>query len=107
MSGKISNNAVMKRTGRNWQEWYKILDGAGAKKMNHKDTVTWIYYNNDVSGWWAQMITVNYEQAVKGRKKHEKLWEINCWWEEGGECVSHYLCGEHWAEVRITGSCGF
>jgi len=72
MSGKISNDAVMKRTGRNWQEWYKILDGAGAKKMNHNDTVTWIYYNNDVSGWWAQMITVNYEQAVKGRKKHEK-----------------------------------
>jgi hypothetical protein len=72
MANKISNDAVKKRTGKNWQEWYKLLDDSGARKMNHKDTATWIYYNNDVSGWWAQMITVNYEHAVKGRKKHEK-----------------------------------
>ena len=72
MANKISNDAVKKRTGKNWQEWYKILNDAGARKMNHKDIATWIYYNKDVSGWWAQMITTNYEQAVKGRLKHEK-----------------------------------
>ena len=72
MANKISNDAVKKRTGKNWQEWYKILDSAGARKMNHKDIATWIYYNNNVSGWWAQMITTNYEHAVKGRLKHEK-----------------------------------
>ena len=72
MTGKISNDAVKKRTGKNWQEWYKILNNAGAKKMNHKEIATWVYYNNDVSSWWAQMITVHYEQTVKGRMKHEK-----------------------------------
>jgi uncharacterized protein YndB with AHSA1/START domain len=72
MANKISNDAVKKRTGKNWQEWYKLLDDAGARKMNHKDITTWIYYNNNVSGWWAQMITTNYEQAVKGRMRHEK-----------------------------------
>jgi hypothetical protein len=72
MANKISNDAVKKRTGKNWQEWYKILNDAGARKMNYKEIATWIYYNNDVSGWWAQMITMQYEQAIKGRLKHEK-----------------------------------
>ena len=68
----ISSAAVRDKTGKGWDEWIRILDEAGAKKMKHKDIAAWLNNNHIESGWWCQMVTVGYEQARGLRQKHEK-----------------------------------
>lgn len=68
----ISDEAVQARTGKTWQQWFKILDAGGAKKMSHSEIATYLYEKHEVPGWWAQMVTVGYEQARGMREKHQK-----------------------------------
>ena len=72
MAKKISNEAVKKSTGKTLKEWFSILNKAGAKKMEHKQVAKLLHQKYGLSGWWSQMVTVQYEQEIKGRKKHEK-----------------------------------
>lgn len=72
MAKKISEDAVQKSTGKIWKEWFTILNKIGAKKMEHKDIAKLLHSEFGLSGWWSQMVTVQYEQDVKGRKKHQK-----------------------------------
>ncbi|QQS37545.1 MAG: DUF4287 domain-containing protein [Ignavibacteriales bacterium] len=69
--GGISGEAVKSKTGKDWNEWIKVLDKAGAKKMNHKEIVAVLKENYGIGSWWQQMITVGYEQARGLRKVHE------------------------------------
>ena len=69
---RMSDAAVEKRTGKNWQQWFTILDRAGAKKKTHKEIAEYLYDRLNVPGWWSQMITVTYEQARGLREKHQK-----------------------------------
>lgn len=71
MAKKISDEAVQKSTGKTWKNWFSLLNKAGAKKMEHKDIAQLLYKKYGLSGWWSQMVTVQYEQEIKGRKKHE------------------------------------
>jgi hypothetical protein len=73
MAKRISDEAVKRATGKIWDEWFSILNKAGAKKMEHKDIAEMIFGEYKISGWWSQMVTVQYEQEIKGRKKHETL----------------------------------
>jgi hypothetical protein len=68
----MSNNAVYRRTGRTWQEWFAILDALGAINMKHKEIAQSLYQKYRVSAWWSQMITVTYEQERGLRDKHQK-----------------------------------
>ena len=68
----VGREVVRAKTGRGWDEWFRILDKAGAKKMKHKDIAAWLKENYIESGWWSQMVTVGYEQARGLRQKHEK-----------------------------------
>ena len=61
-SAGISDEAVLAKTGRRKDEWFAILDEAGAKTMRHPDIVA-ILSENGVGSWWRQMVTVAYEQA--------------------------------------------
>ena len=70
--GNMSSEAVKKGTGRDWDEWLKLLDDAGAQKMSHKEIAAWLNENHIESGWWAQSVTVGYEQARGMRKRHER-----------------------------------
>jgi hypothetical protein len=72
MAKKISDEAVKKSTGRIWKEWFSVLNKAGARKMEHKEVAKLLHTKYGLSEWWSQMVTVQYEQDVKGRKKHEK-----------------------------------
>ena len=71
MAKKISGEAVKKNTGKTWKEWFSLLNKAGAKKMEHKQVAKLLHIRYGLSKWWSQMVTVQYEQEVKGRKKHE------------------------------------
>jgi hypothetical protein len=66
-----SDEAVRRRTGRGWQEWFEILDRAGAKDMDHKSIVAYLKENHAISSWWQQQVTVTYEQERGLRKVHQ------------------------------------
>lgn len=50
-------------TGRTREEWYALLDAAGAAEWDHARIARWLGGEHDVDGWWAQGVTVSYEQA--------------------------------------------
>lgn len=70
--GGISSAAVEKGTGKSWAAWLKALDGAGCKKLGHKEIVALVNADFGVGDWWSQMVTVGYEQARGLRVKHQK-----------------------------------
>jgi hypothetical protein len=59
----VGSEAVMRATGRAWDEWLRVLDRAGAKAMPHKDIALLLSRKFLVPDWWSQMVTVGYEQA--------------------------------------------
>jgi hypothetical protein len=58
---RMSDEAVKAKTGKNWKEWFAILDKAGADKMNHQEIVKYLKTKQGVGPWWQQMVTVTYE----------------------------------------------
>lgn len=60
---RMSPDAVRAATGREWSEWFALLDEWGAVEREHKAIATWLRADHDVPGWWAQGITVEYERA--------------------------------------------
>jgi len=73
--GKISgigDEAVRAKTGRTWSEWIATLDRAGAREMTHAQIATLLDERFGVPGWWTQMVTVGYEQAVGKRVPRQK-----------------------------------
>lgn len=70
---KMSDDAVKAKTGKVWDEWFKLLDKAGAKKLSHQEIVALLSSKHGVGPWWRQMVTVTYEQARGLRDKHQKV----------------------------------
>jgi hypothetical protein len=68
----VGSDAVMRATGRAWDEWLKLLDRAGAKKMPHKEIALMLSRKFEVPDWWSQMVTVGYEQARGLRLVNQK-----------------------------------
>lgn len=61
-----------KVTQRDWSQWVALLDALGARKLSHADIVPLVH--SEIShldlknhGWWAQGITIAYEQHI-GRR---------------------------------------
>jgi len=69
---RISDSSVRSKTKRTWNEWFSILDKAGAKELTHKDNASYIYKNHKLSPWWSQMITVTYEQERGLRSRYQR-----------------------------------
>ena len=69
---RISDEALKKKTGRDWQEWFANLDQAGATKLSHKQIVAMVQGQLTLTSWWGQMIAVGYEQERGLRVPHEK-----------------------------------
>jgi uncharacterized protein YndB with AHSA1/START domain len=71
-SPRMGDEAVKAKTGKTWDQWYAILDKAGAKEMSHQDIVKVLSSKYEVGPWWQQMVTATYEQARGRRQMHEK-----------------------------------
>jgi len=67
----IGSAAVKAKTGKTWDEWFAVLDAAGAMKVAHPDIATYLHEKQSVPDWWCQMVTVGYEQAKGLRGKHQ------------------------------------
>ncbi len=67
----MSDDAVAAKTGKRWDEWFTLLDAAGAQKLKHPEIVAVLAEQHSVAPWWRQMVTVQYERARGLRAKHE------------------------------------
>lgn len=70
--GGVSSAAMKKATGKTLLQWHAVLDRSGAAKKSHREIAAWIHEKHGLPGWWAQMVTVGYEQARGLRAKHQK-----------------------------------
>jgi uncharacterized protein YndB with AHSA1/START domain len=62
MRARVSSEAVRERTGRGYDEWFAVLDDWGATGRTHKEIAAHLVEERGVAGWWAQSLTVAYEQ---------------------------------------------
>lgn len=62
---------IERATNRSWDDWLRFMDGIGAKDLNHHQIATKVLYELegklDNYAWWAQSVTVAYEQHI-GRR---------------------------------------
>ena len=58
-----SDEVVRANTGHTWDEWFALLDAWGATERPHTEIARWVAGEHEVGGWWAQGVTVAYEQA--------------------------------------------
>ncbi len=65
MSG-MSDQAVIAATGRDWSAWRIYVDACDARDKSHKEIARELSAAG-VPGWWAQMVTVEYERMI-GRR---------------------------------------
>jgi hypothetical protein len=63
----MSDEAIRKRTGRGWEEWFELLDDWGAAERSHTEIARWITREQSIDGWSSQSVTVSYERARVGR----------------------------------------
>jgi hypothetical protein len=63
----MSEESILRRTGRGWEEWFDLLDEAGAAEWPHAEIARWLAAEQGVDGWDAQSVTVSYERA-RGRR---------------------------------------
>ncbi|MGI0028954.1 MAG: hypothetical protein ACREAQ_04480 [Nitrososphaera sp.] len=69
---RVSDAAVKKMTGKNWQQWFAVLDKAAGTRMSHRKLAEHLHQKLGVPGWWSQMIAVTYEQERGLREVHQK-----------------------------------
>lgn len=67
-AGGISDDTTLEATGRRSADWFGMLDTAGARDWPHKQIAEHLVAAHGVDAWWAQSITVGYEQAT-GRRR--------------------------------------
>lgn len=71
MTKPMNTDGIEKATNKTWEAWVQELDEAGARDMTHKDLALKLYHQLEGTvenhGWWAQGITVAYEQHIGKR----------------------------------------
>jgi hypothetical protein len=58
-----SDEMFLRNTGKSAAEWFALLDAWGGAERKHPEIARWLSEQHAVPGWWAQNITVAYEQA--------------------------------------------
>ncbi len=69
---RASDASLQRSTGKTWDEWFAILDAWGARERKHTEIARYVNEELGVPGWWAQSVTVGYEQARGMRLKYER-----------------------------------
>ena len=64
----MKDAAVRAKTGRTWREWVSELDAIEATKLPHREIARYVHDNYEISGWWAQTVTVGYER-IRGLRE--------------------------------------
>jgi hypothetical protein len=57
----VSTDAVARRTGKTWDDWFEVLDTAGAATLDQRGVIAILAQKHGIGPWWQQMIAVGYE----------------------------------------------
>lgn len=68
----MSSEAVEKGTGKPLAHWLKVLDDFDAKAKGHAAAARHLQESHGLGGWWAQSVTVAYEQERGLRKAGQR-----------------------------------
>jgi hypothetical protein len=60
---RTSGEAVYRATGRDREAWFALLDAWGGTGRTHREIAAWLMREHGIDNWWAQTLTVDYEQA--------------------------------------------
>lgn len=55
--------ALRRATGRDYEEWFALLDEWGAPGRGFREISDWLIGEHGFTKWWAQKVIVEYEQA--------------------------------------------
>jgi hypothetical protein len=60
-----SDEAIRRRTGRGWEEWFDLLDDWGATERTHREIARWVAEQQGIHplAWNAQAVAASYERA--------------------------------------------
>jgi len=58
-----SDEAILRGSGRTWDQWFVLLDAWGATERSHTEIARHVQDDFGVNGWHAQSVTVGYERA--------------------------------------------
>ena len=64
----VSTDAVARRTGKTWDDWFEVLDSAGAATLDQRGIVAILAQKHGIGPWWQQMIAVGYE-SLRGKSE--------------------------------------
>lgn len=62
----VSTDAVARRTGKTWDDWFEVLDSAGAATLDQRGIIAILAQKHGIGPWWQQMIAVGYE-SLRGK----------------------------------------
>jgi uncharacterized protein YndB with AHSA1/START domain len=68
---EVSEEAIVRGTGRGWDDWLRLLDARGIDGFSHRDTAAWLAAEQGLTSWWAQSITIGFERARGLRAAHQ------------------------------------
>jgi uncharacterized protein YndB with AHSA1/START domain len=68
-----ADETIRERTGRGWEEWFDLLDDAGAADMTHRETARWLAEREGLHplAWNVQAVVGGYDKARRGRQVGE------------------------------------
>jgi uncharacterized protein YndB with AHSA1/START domain len=64
---------VKAKTGKGWSYWFSVLDRFDVRAHGHKSAAEHLAKDHGLSGWWAQMITVEYERMRGLRTQNQSV----------------------------------
>jgi len=64
----ISNDKIMEKTKKSFEEWGKILDRFNLRRNGHTASAKYLKERYSLSPWWSQVIVIKYEYE-KGLRK--------------------------------------
>jgi hypothetical protein len=96
---RVGDEAIKKRTGKTWHEWFDILSSGSTRIISHQGIVVFLGRKYGLSDWWCQMIANAFEQHAGRREQHKRP--------EGYEIsvsktfpVAVKVLFEHWSSIE-------
>lgn len=68
----VSDEAVLRGSGKSWKQWLRLLDEWAAASRMHREIARHVHDEHGVDGWWAQTVTVGYERARGLRRVNQR-----------------------------------
>jgi hypothetical protein len=58
---KIGDDAVKAKTGKSWNQWFKILDSFDVQTNGHQLAAKRLSEKHKLGPWWSQAVAIRYE----------------------------------------------